>query len=235
MATILHRLHPVLQSSRRSRDAIEQVPSHGGFPETKKFKDICQCIPSLLIRHQGVLGVVQGVGTEDVRYMISLLRARTLKVNNDTDNNLTLTLTVTLIVQCIFCRMLDAYVPFSTLGSTITKFRTRFNNYKSRRNAHTRLSAQNKLVAKDFFIANNKTSNIQLIRLKPGISLYHVQPNEAKYEKILDTADFANSETCSFIRLYDAFRKSLLKAAKNTLRQPTRRVEFRPIIGLISN
>lgn len=41
MATILHRLHPVLQSSRRSRDAIEQVPSHGGFPETKKFKDIC--------------------------------------------------------------------------------------------------------------------------------------------------------------------------------------------------
>ena len=52
---------------------------------------------------------------------------------------------------------------------------------------------------------------------------------------MLDAADFTNSDTCSFIRLYDAFRKTLLKAAKNNLRQPTTRAEFRLIGALISN
>ena len=33
-------------------------------------------------------------------------------------------------------------------------------------------------------------------------------------QKILDAADFARRENCSFIRLNDAFRKTLLKAAK---------------------
>ena len=52
----------------------------------------------------------------------------------------------------------------------------------------------------------------------------------------MDAADFTNSETCSFIRLYDAFQKTLLKAAKKTLRQPTTmRAEFSLIRALISN
>ena len=51
----------------------------------------------------------------------------------------------------------------------------------------------------------------------------------------MDAADFTNSETCSFIRLYDAFCKTLLKAAKNNLRQPITRAEFRLIGALISN
>ena len=51
----------------------------------------------------------------------------------------------------------------------------------------------------------------------------------------MDAADFTNSETCSFKRLYDAFRKTLLEAAKNNLRQPTTRAEFRLIGALISN
>ena len=42
---------------------------------------------------------------------------------------------------------------------------------------------------------------------------------------ILDAADFASRENCSFIRLNDAFRKTLLKAAKETLRQPTMRTK----------
>ena len=41
-----------------------------------------------------------------------------------------------------------------------------------------------------------------------------VARNETKYEKILDAADFARRENCSFVRLNDAFRKTLLKAAK---------------------
>ena len=41
-----------------------------------------------------------------------------------------------------------------------------------------------------------------------------VARNETKYQKILDAADFARRENCSFIRLNDAFRKTLLKAAK---------------------
>ena len=53
-------------------------------------------------------------------------------------------------------------------------------------------------------------------------------------QKILDAADFARRENCSVIRLNDAFRKTLLKAAKETLRQPTIRAEFSLILALIS-
>ena len=45
-------------------------------------------------------------------------------------------------------------------------------------------------------------------------SFTRVTRNETKYKKILDAADFARRENCSFIRLNDAFRKTLLKAAK---------------------
>ena len=60
-----------------------------------------------------------------------------------------------------------------------------------------------------------------------------VARNETKYQKILDAADFARRENCSFIRLNDAFRKTLLKAAKKTLRQPTMRAEFSLIRALM--
>ena len=66
-------------------------------------------------------------------------------------------------------------------------------------------------------------------------SFTRVAQNETKYEKILDTADFASREDCSFIMLNDAIRKPLLKAAKKTLRQPTMRAEFSLIHALISN
>ena len=49
-------------------------------------------------------------------------------------------------------------------------------------------------------------------------SLTRVARNETKYHKILDAADFARRENCSFVRLKKAFRKTLLKAAKKTLR-----------------
>ena len=66
-------------------------------------------------------------------------------------------------------------------------------------------------------------------------SFTHLARNESKYEKILDLADFARRENCSFIRLNDVFRKTLLKAAKKILRQPTMRTEFSLIHVLISN
>ena len=66
-------------------------------------------------------------------------------------------------------------------------------------------------------------------------SITRVARNETKYQKILDAAVFARRENCSFIRLNDAFRKTLLKAAKKTLRQPTMRAEFSLIRALISN
>ena len=65
-------------------------------------------------------------------------------------------------------------------------------------------------------------------------SFTRVARNETKYQKILDAADFARRENCSFIRLNDAFRKTLLKAAKKALRQPTIRAEFSLILALIS-
>ena len=66
-------------------------------------------------------------------------------------------------------------------------------------------------------------------------SFTRVARNEKKYEKILDAADFARRKNYSFIRLNDAFRKTLLNAAKKTLRQPTVRAEFSLIRALISN
>ena len=45
-------------------------------------------------------------------------------------------------------------------------------------------------------------------------SFTRVARNETKYQKILDAADFAIRENCSFIKLNDVFRKTLLKAAK---------------------
>ena len=62
-----------------------------------------------------------------------------------------------------------------------------------------------------------------------------VARNETKYEKILDAADFPSRENCSFIRLNDALRKTLLNAAKKTLRQPTMTAEFSLISAFISN
>ena len=66
-------------------------------------------------------------------------------------------------------------------------------------------------------------------------SFTRVARHETKYQKILNVADFARRENCSFTRLNDAFRKNLLKAAKKTLRQPTMRAEFSLIGALISN
>ena len=60
----------------------------------------------------------------------------------------------------------------------------------------------------------------------------------AKWDRIReDVADFANRETCSFVRLNDAFRKALLKATtkKKTLRMPTKRAVFSLERGLTSN
>ena len=62
-----------------------------------------------------------------------------------------------------------------------------------------------------------------------------VAPNETKYQKVLDAADFSRRENCSFISLNDVFRKTLLKAAKKALRQPTMRAKFSLIRALISN
>ena len=53
----------------------------------------------------------------------------------------------------------------------------------------------------------------------PGSVFHPCSLNVTKYQKILDAADFARGENCSFIRLInDASRKTLLKAAKKTLK-----------------
>ena len=49
------------------------------------------------------------------------------------------------------------------------------------------------------------------------------------------TADFANRDTCSFIRLNDAFRKTLLRAAKKKSRKLTDHEKQLQPRALISN
>ena len=69
--------------------------------------------------------------------------------------------------------------------------------------------------------ANNKARDIQSFSLKPGISPSPVQPrvNETKYEKILEAADFASRENCSFIRLKMPSRKFCSRQPKKLLFQ----------------
>ena len=45
-------------------------------------------------------------------------------------------------------------------------------------------------------------------------SFTRVARNETKYEKVLDAADFASRENCSFIRPNDAFRKTCSRQPK---------------------
>ena len=64
-------------------------------------------------------------------------------------------------------------------------------------------------------LPTTKLAISSLLVSSPGSVFFtRVARSERKYEKILDAADFAIRENCSFIRLNDAFRKTLLKAAK---------------------
>ena len=88
--------------------------------------------------------------------------------------------------------------------------------------------------AKDFLLPTTKLAILNLSVSSPGSVFLSCSRNDTKYEKILDAADFASRENCSFIRLNDAFRKILLEAAKKTVRQHTMRAEFSLIGAMIS-
>ena len=84
------------------------------------------------------------MGTRDVGYVISLVRARTFKLMLLIKNfliNFNLNCNSDHVVYLLSC----ARCAIQYVGSTITKFWTRFNNHKSRLNAHRKLSAENKL------------------------------------------------------------------------------------------
>ena len=85
--------------------------------------------------------------------------------------------------------------------------------------------------------AKNKARNIQSFRFKPGIILSGVAKLGDEIREDTGRSRLRQShKNCSFIRLNDAFRKTLLKAAaKKTLRQRTMRAEFSLIPALISN
>ena len=139
---ILHRLHPVLRSSRRCQSAIEQVPMVA-FRRPRSLKDIlvhsetktpvndkgcCRCgdrrcrVCDFLVECTDFRSSVTGD-----KFVINF------NVDCNSDH-------VVYLLSCARCEM--QYV-----GSTITKFRTRFNNHKSRLNAHRRLTTEHK--AKD--------------------------------------------------------------------------------------
>lgn len=86
MATILHRLHPVLQSSRRCRDAIEQVPMVA-FRGQKSLTDML--VHSKLINKTagGIRGCVR-CGERRCKVCDFLVEGTDFK-SNDTDSNLT--------------------------------------------------------------------------------------------------------------------------------------------------
>ena len=139
IAKILHRLQPVLQSSRRCQGAIGQVPMVA-FRRPKSLKDI--------LVHSDLKRQILDKGCGDRRCRVcdflvegtgfkSRVTGRNFVINFKLNCNSDL---VVYLLSCAKCEM-------QYIGSTITKFRTRFNNHKSRLNAHRGLSADSK--AKD--------------------------------------------------------------------------------------
>ena len=78
---------------------------------------------------------------------------------------------------------------------------------------------------------------MQSFRFKHGISFSGVAKLGDEMREDTGRSRLCQShENCSFVRLIDAIRKTLLKAAaKKTLRQRTMRAEFSLIPALISN
>ena len=75
--------------------------------------------------------------------------------------------------------------------------------------------------AKDLLLPTTKLAVSNLSVSSPGSVFHPCSPDIIRVARILDAADFASRENCSFIRLNDAPRKTLLKPAKKSLRQPT--------------
>ena len=142
IAKILHRLQPVLQSSRRYQVAIGQVPMVA-FRRPKSLKDIL--VHSDLKRQIPDKGC-RGCGDRRCRVCDFLVVGTGFKsrvTGRDFIINFRLNCNsdhVVYLLSCAKCEM-------QYIGSTINKFRIRFNNHKSRLNAHRGLSADSK--AKD--------------------------------------------------------------------------------------
>ena len=142
VAKILHRLQPVLQSSRRCQEAIGEVPMVA-FRRPKCLKDILVLsdlktpgrVPDRGCRGCGDRRckvcdfLIEGTGFK------SRVTGRDFVINFKLDCNSD---HVVYLLSCAKCEM-------QYIGSTINKFRTRFNNHKSRLNAHRRLSADGQL------------------------------------------------------------------------------------------
>ena len=133
IAGILHRLHPVLQSSKHCSEVIPGVPMVA-FRRPTSLNDML--VHSELKTPGLVTGFVR-CGDGRCRICRSLVEGENFrsyvinfKMDCDTDH-------VIYLLCCSKCS--KQYV-----GSTITKFRTRFTNLKSRLSAHKRLSTSNK-------------------------------------------------------------------------------------------
>ena len=140
IAEILHKLDPVLKSSRRCQSAIEQVPMVA-FRKPKSLKDIL--VHSEITTPVNDKGCYR-CGDRRCRVCDFLVESKDFK-STVTGDNFVINFNVdcnsdhvVYLLSCARCEM--QYV-----GSTITKFRTRFNNHKSRLNAHKRLTTENKV------------------------------------------------------------------------------------------
>lgn len=121
IAEILHRLHPVLQSSRRCKEVILGVPIVAfRRPKSGLIKGCVKCRDG---RCKICKSMVEG------EYFTSRVTGKSYVLNFRMDCNSD---HVVYLLSCARC--CKQYV-----GSTITKFRTRFKNHKLRLIAHQRL------------------------------------------------------------------------------------------------
>ena len=138
---VLRDLHPVLQSSKRCKDAIKEVPMVA-FRKPKSLSDYLVRARFTTSSNQEVKGTCKCNSNRcQICNFLSLGRSfhshitkKEFSINYNLDCNSN---NVVYLISCKKCNI--QYV-----GSTTTKFRTRFNNHKSRITSHVSLTAGQK-------------------------------------------------------------------------------------------
>ena len=138
---LLRDLHPVLQSSNRCQDAIQEVP----MVAFRKPKSLAQ----YLVRAR-FTNVCRGKARGTCRCTCNkcqicdfLLLGNTFsdsKSSKQFSINYDLDCNSSNVVYLISCKKCNAQY----VGSTMTRFRTRFNNHRSRLNSHVKLGMDQK-------------------------------------------------------------------------------------------
>ena len=142
ISRILRELHPILESSERCKNAINSVP----FVSFRKPKSLGDYLLRAKVDSRGakhlLLGTVKCASRrcEVCKYMDENSRFKSSQDDRRYSINYNLTCNSSNVVYLITCKKCS----LQYVGSTVTKFRLRFNNHKSRIRRHKMLGQAEK-------------------------------------------------------------------------------------------